>query len=178
MDIVEKVEASILFLRGYRVILDSDLARFYGVETKILNKAVRRNAERFPPDFMFQTTDEDLRALRFQIGTSKGRGGRRYKPYLFTQEGVAMLSGLLRSPNAVRVNIAIMRAFVRIGRLLSTHRDLERKMVLLEHQVGIHEERISGIFKALRALMREEGKPKRQIGFTAKEPPGSYRASA
>src|SRR5437870_5079988 len=125
----EQVERSILLIRGHKVMLDSDLAALYGVETFNLNKAVRRNMDRFPEDFMFQLTKEEAERLRFQIGISKpGRGGRRYVPYVFTEQGVAMLSSVLRSKRAVHVNIAIMRAFVRLRQILATHKELARKL--------------------------------------------------
>ena len=128
----ERIERAILVLRGQKVMLDAELAALYGVETKALNRAMKRNLERFPPDFVFQLTEEEVLASRFhfstskgasagsrsQTGTSNGRGGRRYLPYAFTQEGVAMLSSVLRSPRAMRVNVEIMRTFVRLRRLL------------------------------------------------------------
>src|SRR5262245_27710777 len=118
-------ERKILLLRGERVMLDEDLAALYGVETKLLTRAVRRNRMRFPPDFMFQLTPEEHAALRIPFGTSKpGRGGRSYRPYAFTEHGVAMLSSVLRSPRAVQVSIEIVRAFVRLRRLLATNADL------------------------------------------------------
>ncbi|HJT24201.1 MAG TPA: ORF6N domain-containing protein, partial [bacterium] len=118
---VDTVAKHILVIRGLKVMLDSDLAELYGVKTKELNKAVQRNKARFPGDFMFRLTEKELGLLRFQIGTSKGRGGRRYLPYVFTQEGVAMLSSVLRSQRAVRVNVQIMRAFVRLRDVLAAH---------------------------------------------------------
>jgi hypothetical protein len=126
------VESWIHPLRGQRVMFDTDLARLYGVQTKALNKAVKRNADRFPSDFMFQLTPEESQAMRFQFGTSKGRGGRRYRPYAFTQEGIAMLSSVLRSRRAVAVNIEIMRAFVRMRAFLASQHDLARKLAELE----------------------------------------------
>jgi ORF6N domain-containing protein len=118
---IERVERLIHLARGEKVLLDADLARLYGVETKALNRAVKRNRSRFPQDFMFQLTADDAEALRCQIGTSKaGRGGRRYLPYAFTEQGVAMLSSVLRSERAVQVNVAIMRAFVGLRRMLAS----------------------------------------------------------
>ena len=126
----ERIENSILLIRGHKVMLDADLAALYGVTTFNLNKAVKRNLGRFPGDFMFQLTAEEANALRFQIGMSKakGRGGRRYLPYAFTEQGVAMLSSVLRSKRAIRVNVEIMRAFVRLRRMLASNEELARKL--------------------------------------------------
>jgi ORF6N domain-containing protein len=150
----ERIERAILLIRGHKVMLDAYLAELYGVETKVLNQAVRRNRPRFPADFMFQLTGEESERLRCQIGTSSlrsqiatskaGRGGRRYLPYAFTEQGVAMLSSVLRSERAVRVNIEIMRAFVKLRELLAGHKDLARKLAALEQKydaqfkVGCH----------------------------------------
>ena len=143
--------------------LDSDLGQLYGVETFNLNKAVRRNRDRFPSDFMFQLTKEEAERLRFQNGISKpGRGGRRYLPYAFTEQGVAMLSSVLRSERAVQVNIAIMRAFVRLRQLLATHKDLARK---LEE----HDHKLKAIFRILEQLLEPPKTHRRQIGFTTKK---------
>ena len=124
------IERRIYLIRKQKVMLDSDLAELYGVETFNLNKAVKRNIDRFPDDFMFQLSQEEAESLRFQIGMSKvsGRGGRRYLPYAFTEQGVAMLSSVLNSKRAVQVNIAIMRAFVKLRELLATHKDLAQKL--------------------------------------------------
>ena len=119
---LESIVSKIHFIRGKRVILDSDLASLYGVLTKNLNKAVVRNLNRFPEDFMFQLTSEETESLRFQIGTSKkGRGGTRYLPHVFTQEGIAMLSGVLNSPRAIQANVQIMRTFIKMRELLATN---------------------------------------------------------
>jgi phage regulator Rha-like protein len=130
----ERIARSIYFMRGQKVMLDSDLAGLYGVETSNLNKSVKRNAERFPSDFMFRLTREEWENLRFQIGISslKPYGGRRYLPYVFTEQGVAMLSSVLNSPRAIQVNIAIMRAFVQLREILATHKDLARKLEVME----------------------------------------------
>src|SRR5580693_43614 len=124
----ETIAKRIFFVRGLKVMLDSDLAELYGVKTKEVNKAVQRNKDRFPPDFMIHLTSGEVNNLRFQIGTSSFHGGRRYPPYAFTQEGAAMLSGVLRGPKAVRANVAIMRAFVRVRDILETHKDLARRL--------------------------------------------------
>lgn len=125
--VAERIQRSILLLRGHKVMLDFDLAGLYGVETKALNKAVKRNLACFPDDFMFELSEEEFADLRFQSGTSRW-GGRRYRPYAFTEQGVAMLSSVLRSERAVSANVEIMRAFVRLRTMLSSHQDLERKL--------------------------------------------------
>ena len=129
----ERIERSILLIRSHKVILDSDLAELYGVTTKRLNEQVKRNRARFPDDFMFQFTVSETEILRSQIATSKmGRGGRRYLPYAFTEQGVAMLSSVLNSERAIKVNIEIMRTFVRLRRMLASHSELARKLDALE----------------------------------------------
>ena len=159
------IERKIYLLRRQKVLLDSDLAVLYGVETKQLNRAVRRNLERFPADFMFQLTPTEARALRFQIGTSDSetRGGRRYLPYVFTQEGVAMLSSVLRSERAVQVNIAIMRAFVRLREILATNRQLAAKVEAMERRYDAH---FKIIFEVIQKLMAEPEESSRgELGF-------------
>ena len=175
---VESIQQRIYLIRGHKVMLDADLAELYGVETKAFNRAVRRNKDRFPEDFMFQLTREEFETLRFQIGTSNlesqsgtsksARGGRRYAPLVFTEQGVAMLSSVLRSDRAVQVNIAIMRAFVRLRQLLATHKDLARKLEELE---GKYDANFRVVFDAIRKLMGpEKPPPRRRIGFeTEKE---------
>jgi hypothetical protein len=165
--VIERLaEHKILLIRGHKVMLDADLAALYGVETKNLNKAVKRNLERFPSDFMFQLTLEETLALRFQFGTSKeGRGGRRYLPYAFTEQGVSMLSSVLNSPRAIQVNIAIMRAFVKLRELLATHADLARKLAAMEKK---HDQQFKIVFDAIRQMMQPPtAGQKKQIGFAA-----------
>ncbi len=159
----------ILTVRKRRVLLDADLARLYGVETKQLNRAVKRNTDRFPEDFMFQLVQEETDALRCQSGTSnEGRGGRRYLPYAFTQEGVAMLSSVLQSPRAVAVNIAIMRAFIRLRQMALSVDDLARKVGSLERGFKQHGQQFDVVFKAIRQLMIPPPEPPRKkIGFNA-----------
>ncbi len=129
----ERIERLILLIHGHKVMLDSDLAELYGVTTKRLNEQVRRNLSRFPDDFMFQLTESEAHLLRSQFATSKeGRGGRRYLPYAFTEQGVAMLSSVLNSERAIKANIEIMRAFVRLRQILASHADLARKLEALE----------------------------------------------
>ncbi len=167
-------ERHILLIRGKKVMLSHDLALLYGVETKVLLQAVKRNLLRFPPDFMFQLDDQEVALLRSQFVTSSW-GGHRYKPYAFTEQGVAMLSGVLNSPRAVQANVEIMRAFVRMRDAIETHRELAKKLVELEVKVGTHDEEIQLIFRALKRLMAEPEKKKKPIGFTAKEHKGKYR---
>jgi hypothetical protein len=162
----EFIAHRIYFIRGRKVMLDSDLAGLYQVETKELNRAVKRNPERFPGDFMMRLSAEELLALRCQFGTSKaGRGGRRYLPYAFTQEGVAMLSSVLHSARAARVNVAIMRAFVKLREVMATHVELSRKIAALARKYRQHDEEIQVIFKAIKRLMELPEKPKQRIGF-------------
>jgi len=173
---VAEIEKCIFLLRGQRVMLDVHLAQLYGVETKNLNKAVKRNLDRFPADFMFQLTLKEIENLRFQFGTSSfGHGGRRYAPYVFTEQGVAMLSSVLKSRQAVRVNIAIMRAFVRLRETLSLHKELAHKLAELERKIEKHDESISTLFEAMRQLMTPVEKPAKEMGFHVKEDAVPYR---
>ena len=161
------IEKKIMLVHGQKVMLDSDLAVLYGVTTFNLNKAVKRNLDRFPDDFMFQLTRQEVANLIFQNGISnKGRGGRRYSPYAFTEQGVAMLSSVLRSPRAVRVNIEIMRAFVRIRQWLASNTELARKLAELEKK---YDAQFKVVFDAIRELMRPPEPPRKQIGFHTKD---------
>lgn len=189
LDLV-KIERRIYSIRGVRVMLDADLAELYGVPTKSLNLAVKRNADRFPEDFTFQLSDDEVAALRFHSETSKrGRGGRRYLPHAFTEQGVAMLSSVLRSSRAVQVNIAIMRTFVRLREMLLSNADLARKLADLENkydaQYSVRGRRwidcigrmvmwpsgreiasqFKVVFDAIRELMLPPDPPRRKIGF-------------
>jgi len=156
----------IFFVRGTRVMLDADLARLYGVATKNLNKAVKRNASRFPSDFMFRLSPKELHGLGFQSGTSKpGRGGRRYAPYAFTEQGVAMLSSVLRSSRAVQVNVAIMRTFVRLREMLTTHEELRRKIDAMEKR---YDARFQAVFETIRQMLETPVPAKKPIGFHAR----------
>lgn len=165
----ERIEKAIFLIRGEKVMLDSALAELYAVETKALNRAVKRNLKRFPADFMFQLTAKEAATLRCQIGTSKpGSGGRRYLPNVFTEQGVAMLSSVLNSDRAVMVNVEIMRAFVRLRTLVAAHKELAAKLTELERRVGTHDEHIEVIFNAIRQLMTPPPARVRQIGFRPK----------
>jgi hypothetical protein len=159
----ERLESRIFLIRGQKVILDFDLAELYGVGTKVLNQAVRRNAGRFPPDFMFQLSASEFNALRSQIVTAK-YSKRRFLPYAFTEQGVAMLSSVLNSERAVQVNILIMRAFVRLRQILATHRELAEKLNELEQKFEKHDLSIKSIFDAIRELMALPAK-ENKIGF-------------
>lgn len=164
---LERITRAILLIHGQKAMLDEALAALYEVEVKVLNQAVRRNAERFPADFMFQLTAEETAFLRSQFVTLKtGRGRhRKYRPYAFTEQGVAMLSSVLHSERAVRVNIEIMRAFVQLRQMLSTHADLARKLAALEKK---YDTQFKVVFDAIRELMSPPDPPKkRPIGFTS-----------
>jgi hypothetical protein len=166
---VERIEKAILIIRGQKVMLDRDLAALYGVSTKVLNQAVSRNRKRFPEDFTFQLSQEEFEDWRSQIVTSNpaAKMGLRRKPYAFTEQGVAMLSSVLRSERAIEVNIAIMRAFVRLREILATHKELARKLEELEKKLGTHDENFQLVFEAIRQLMAPppQLEKKRHIGF-------------
>ena len=165
---IERIQNFIFLVRGEKVMLDTDLAELYGVETRLLIQAVKRNADRFPDDFTFQLTPQEVANLRSQIViSSSAHGGRRYLPYAFAEQGVAMLSSVLRSGRAVQVNVAIMRAFVSLRRLLATNETLSRKFAELERKLEGHDEAIKTLFDAIRELMLPPAKPKREIGFHA-----------
>jgi hypothetical protein len=163
------IQKRILVVRERHVMLDEDLAELYGVETRRLVEQVKRNIERFPADFMFQLSKEEAAALRSQSATSGRRGGRRYAPYVFTEQGVAMLSGVLRSQTAVTANIAIMRAFVELRRAATSYAAIERRLTDLEREaserLGKHDEQLRDIFKALRHLISPPPRRKRRVGF-------------
>jgi hypothetical protein len=159
----EVIIKKIIYIRGQKVLLDKDLAEVYGVLTKNLNKAVTRNIDRFPEDFMFQLTQEEFENLKFHFGTSSWGGTRKF-PRAFTEQGVAMLSNVLKSRCAIHVNIEIMRAFVNLRNILASHKDLARKMEELEKK---YDAQFRVVFEAIRKLMVEEEKPKHGIGFHA-----------
>ena len=161
---VEGVEARILTIRGQKVLFDHHLAELYEVQTKALLQGVKRNQDRFPEDFMFRLTDHEFEILRSQFVTSSW-GGRRYNPFVFTQEGVAMLSSVLRSKRAVQVNIAIMRAFVRMREMLSAHKEVVRRLDEVERRVGHHDKEIKAVFDVIRKMIAEPVKKKPRIGF-------------
>ena len=160
---IESIAGRIFLIRGHKVMLDRDLAVLYGVKTKALKQAVRRNISRFPDDFMFELSKEEFRNWRSQFVTSKeDKTGLRYAPMAFTEQGVAMLSTVLKSERAIDVNIAIMRAFVKMRQMLATHADLKRKIEEMETN---YDEQFRVVFEAIRQLLEEDEKPKRKIGF-------------
>ena len=160
---IEKITGKIYLIRGQKVMLDRDLAELYQVETKQLKRAVRRNIDRFPADFMFELTKAELENWRCQFGTSKSETkGLRYKPLVFTEQGVAMLSSILRSKRAVQVNIQIMRAFNQLRKMLVTHKDLKRKIEAMEKK---YDEQFRIVFEAITQLIEEDEKPKKKIGY-------------
>ncbi|MFH1867706.1 MAG: ORF6N domain-containing protein [Candidatus Omnitrophota bacterium] len=161
----EKLEQKIYLIRGQKVMLSTDLADLYRVKAKVLMQAVKRNKERFPSDFMFQLKWSEIRVSRSQIVTLKKGYNIKYLPYAFTEQGVAMLSTVLNSKRAIQVNIAIMRAFVKLRRILSTHKELAHKLDQLERKTERHDTEIRAIFEAIRQLMAPPEKPKRRIGF-------------
>lgn len=174
-----ELERLIHVVRGQRVMLDSDLARMYGVRTEILNQAVRRNRNRFPRDFAYQLTGEEFAALRSQIVISNvGRGGRRYLPWVFTEHGVAMLSSVLRSPLAIQVNIEIIRAFVRMRRLLATPGELVAQLNKLQETVELHDDQIKAIAEVLQQLMAPPAESsKKPYGFHRPEPLSDHKTA-
>ncbi|MBN3032893.1 MAG: ORF6N domain-containing protein [Candidatus Saganbacteria bacterium] len=165
---IERIENKIYLIRGQKVMLDRDLAELYGAATFNLNKSVKRNTTRFPADFMFQLSRKEYAALRFQIGMLKRGRHSKYLPYAFTENGVAMLSSVLHSERAVQVNISIMRAFTRLRHILSSHKELARKIEALEKKHDKHEIEIATVFKVLKKLMEPPpAKPVKRIGFVA-----------
>ena len=194
----EHIVRRIFYFRGEKVLLDFDPATLYGVATKALNQAVKRNRERFPDDFMFQFTTEEFRILRSQAVISSPQGTRskeimknwsqtvtsfrkyrrtKYRPYAFTEEGIAMLPSVLKSKRALKVNTAIMRAFLKLRSVLETNRELASKFSELEQRVDKHDEEIDAILEAIRQLMAPLEKPRREIGFHVRENAPRYRAT-
>jgi len=160
---IEKISGKIYLIRGQKVMLDRDLAELYEVETKQLKRAVRRNIDRFPKDFMFELTKIELESWRYQFGTSKGEiKGLRYKPLAFTEQGVAMLSSVLRSKRAIHVNIQIMRAFNHLRKMISSHEDLKRRIEEMEKK---YDKQFRIVFEAITQLFEEDEKPKKKIGY-------------
>ncbi len=161
---METISGLIHFIRGEKVILDVDLARLYEAPTKVLKQAVRRNLSRFPADFMFELTEDEALSLRSQIVTSK-KGGTKYLPFEFTEQGVAMLSSVLNSEKAIEVNIAIMRAFVQMRKFFETNKELAEKIEELERTVSSHDEDILLIFETIKQLMHKKNQPMEPVGF-------------
>lgn len=165
----ELVITKIYLIRGQKVMLDFDLAELYTLETKILKRAVKRNLKRFPEDFMFELTREEYLSLRYQIGTLKRGQHSKYKPYAFTEQGVAMLASILNSPTAISVNIQIIRVFTKMRALLLTHKDILLKLEKMEREMGNHDEQIALIFSYLKKLLNPPQEPRRRIGFRRKD---------
>ena len=176
-----EIERRILVIRGHKVLLDEELAVIYGVPTKTLTRAVRRNPDRFPVDFMFRLTGQEFEALRRQIGTSKtGRGGRRYLPYAFTEHGAVMLAAVLNSPVAVEASIQVVRAFVRLRQLIQGNDKLRRKLARIEQKVNDHDQRFAVVFEAIRQLMDDEddgdASSTSRIGYDAEHRSGTSKS--
>lgn len=158
----ERIESKILLIRGEKIMLDRDLAELYGVETKMLKRAVKRNNKRFPEDFMFELTKEEYQVLRYHFGTLKRGEHSKYLPYAFTEQGVAMLSSVLNSERAILVNIQIMRAFTKLRKILASHEDLRRKLEAMEKK---YDAQFKIVFDAIKSLMSPPTKEQKKIGF-------------
>jgi hypothetical protein len=171
-----RIASRILFLRGEKVLLDRDLASLYGVQTRALNQAVKRNKDRFPPDFMFVLSRTEIGKISQNV-TSSGTLKFSKQVQAFTEQGVAMLSSVLNSDRAIKVNIAIMRAFVKLRQALETNSELARKFAELEKHVGKHDQEIAAILEAIRELMAPPTKPRREIGFHVRETAPRYRTA-
>ncbi len=170
----EYIEHRIHYFRGMQIMTDTDLATLYHVSTKALLQAVKRNRKRFPPDFMFQLDDGETENLRSQIVTSNW-GGRRYNPYVFTEQGIAMLSSVLRSEKAIRINIDIMRAFVRLHRVLLSNKEFAYRMSQTERRMDAVEKNLNFLYEVIEEIRQVEEKPKRPIGFGVGEPKVEYK---
>lgn len=170
--LVDQVQSKILFIRGHKVILDSDLAALYGVPTKRLNEQVKRNSQRFPQDFMFQLTSEETEFLRSQIATTnEGRGGRRSRPYVFTEHGAIMAASVLNSERAVQASIYVVRAFVKLRQMLAPYKEVMGKLDQLEEKLQTHDEQIVAIVRVIKLLLPPpDDKPKEPFGFHKKKP--------
>ena len=165
---IAQIERAIHFIRGERVILDADLARLYGVETRALVQAVKRNLQRFPRDFVFQLSLDEFKLLRSQIVISKSRGGRRYMPYVFTEHGAIMAANVLNSQRAVRMSVFVVRAFVKLRETALKYKELAAKITELERKVGTHDRAIASTIAAIRQLMSSPAHERKQIGFRAR----------
>lgn len=174
---VERIAQRIFLIRGQKVMLSTDLADLYDIPAKALTQAVRRNADRFPDDFMFPLQRQEVAILKSQFVTSSWGGIRRAMPYAFTEQGVAMLSSVLNSPRAIRVNIEIMRAFVRLRQILASHRELTGKLDELEQRLDGHDEQIASIFEAIRELMAPPAASRKKFGFQVREKRARYRVT-
>ena len=173
--VLEVIEKRIFLMRGQKVMLDVHLAELYGVETKALKRAVRRNKDRFPDDFIFQMTKEEYDSLRYHFGTLKRGEHAKYLPYAFTEHGAIMVASVLNSPKAIEASVYVVRAFVRLRNLLASHKELALKLNELEQRIASHDGDIQAIVKAIRQLMQVPEKPKRRIGFRVGEPRVAYK---
>ena len=173
------VEQLIHFVRGQRVMLDSELARIYGVTTKHLNQQLNRNRDRFPSDFAFQLTRKEVTHLRSQIVTSNKRGGRRYMPWVFTEHGAIMLATVLNSPVAIEASVRVVRAFIHLREMLASNKELAVKFAELERRLNAHDDEIKTLFDAIRQLLEPPSNetPRREIGFHVREQARRYRIS-
>ena len=162
---VDVIKERIFLIRGKKVMLDRDLAELYGVPTRRLNEQVKRNKKRFPRDFMYQLTNKEVASLKSQFATSSWGGARRALPYAFTEQGIAMLSSVLNSDRAVQVNIAIMRAFVKIREMVAAHTEIAKRLDAVERKVGSHDKEIKAVFDVIRRMIVEPVKKKPPIGF-------------
>jgi hypothetical protein len=175
---LERVDRTIVFLRGQRVILDADLARLYGVTTKRLNQQVNRNRSRFPEDFMFQLTSEEKTEVVANCDHLSKLKFSPVLPYAFTEHGAIMAASVLNTPRAIETSVLVVRAFVRLREMVATHRELARKLAELEVRFEDHDEKIEAIFEVIRQLMAPTDRPRRRIGFEVKEPKASYKKQA
>ncbi len=171
---IESIVSKILFIRGERILLDRDLSKLYGVKTKALKQAVRRNIKRFPDDFMIELTKEESLSLRSQNVTLKRGQHSKYLPFAFTEKGVAMLSSVLNSEHAIEVNIAIMRAFVYLRKKIASNAELAHKLAELERHLKDHDEQIQSIFEAIGQLMAPPERSRKKIGFEVKDAAAAY----
>lgn len=173
---LQRIEEGIHLVRGQRVMLDSDLASIYGVTTKRLNEQFKRNRARFPEDFAFQLSGDEMNALRSQFATSNKRGGRRYLPWVFTEHGAIMLASVLNSPVAVAASVRVVRAFVRLREMIASNAQLSQRLAELERTMDTHDEAIAELFATIRQLIEPpEPKEKREIGFHVRERGSVYR---
>jgi hypothetical protein len=172
---VDNVERAIYLIRGQRIMLDSDLAAIYQVTTKRLNQQFTRNRKRFPVDFAFQLTAEEFTNLKSQIATSNRRGGRRYLPWVFTEDGAIMLASVLNSDVAVQASVRVVRAFIQLREMVAANAQLASKLEELERRLDSHDEAIVDLFATLKRLLEPEAKPKREIGFHVRERAARYR---
>ena len=173
---IETVENTIHLVRGQRVMLDSDLAAIYGVTTKRLNEQLKRNRQRFPEDFAFQLTAEEFTNLRSQFATSSSHGGKRKRPWAFTEHGAIMLASVLNSDIAIEASVRVVRAFVRLREIISANAELAAKFAQLERRLDSHDDAIAQLFAAIRQLLTPPPEKKREIGFHVRDRQGSYRA--